>query len=316
MNAPLKFAPQFRPMVWGGTRLRALLGHAPSDEPTGEAWILSDVEGTHSAIDGGEHHGRTLRDVLARHGASILGDACGGHAERFPLLLKLLDARQELSVQVHPTDELARQWHGPAHRGKTEAWLILDADPATSRIYSGVRPGTTAAHFTQALEAGALPEVMHSFTPQVGDCVFLPAGTVHAIGRDIVLFEVQQTCDLTYRLYDWGRRDPKTNSPRELHLERGLAASDLSTGPNNPVTPRPATSDGLEVLVESDHFRLSRATNPTSLGAPGTWSAVVGLSGTGTVGGRTLNVGEVVLIPASVGTVEASGTFTAAVCGV
>jgi mannose-6-phosphate isomerase len=173
------------------------------------------------------------------------------HDGRFPLLLKFIDARRELSVQVHPDDESAKD-HTPPGRGKTEAWVILDANPATSRIYAGLVPGTTAETLQAALTAKTVVESLYAFSPRVGDCVFLPAGTVHAIGRDILLFEVQQTSDITYRLYDWDRVDPKTGLPRETHVERAIRCTDFSKGPCGPVSPDGST------LVDCAYFRMLR----------------------------------------------------------
>ena len=181
--------------------------------------------------------GRTLHDLIAERPRDVLGGADAPDG-RFPLLLKFIDARQELSVQVHPDDDLAVKLAGPGKRGKTEAWVILDRDPATSRIYAGFAEGVTAADFRAALAAKTTPRTLHSFVPEPGDCVFLEAGTVHAIGADILLFEVQQTSDITYRLYDWDRVDAKTGKPRELHTDDGLACADFEKGPCNPVRPR------------------------------------------------------------------------------
>jgi len=185
---PLTFHPLFKSMLWGGRRLPAFLGRpAPHDDPIGEAWVLSDVEGNPSVVANGPLAGRTLRELIEKRHRDVLGGADAPDG-RFPLLLKFIDARQELSVQVHPDDELAVKLAGPGKRGKTEAWVILDRDPATSRIYAGFRPGVTAGDFREAMAAKTTPKTLHSFTPSPGDCVFLKAGTVHAIGADILLF--------------------------------------------------------------------------------------------------------------------------------
>ena len=162
---------------------------------------------------------------------------------KFPLLLKFIDARQELSVQVHPNDEQAAKL-GPGQFGKTEAWVILDRCAETSQIYAGFAEGVTADHFRAALAEKTTPRTLHSFTPEPGDCVFLEAGTVHAIGANILLFEVQQTSDITYRLYDWDRVDAKTGQPRQLHIEDGLACADFARGPCPPVAPTVAEGEG------------------------------------------------------------------------
>lgn len=249
---PLKFVPIFKPAIWGGTRLRPYLQHPASAEPTGEAWVLSDVDGSASRVENGPLAGTTLRDLLATDASAILGNAKLSNG-KFPLLMKFLDAKQELSVQVHPTDEQAAA-KNPGALGKTEAWVVLAANPETSKLYAGFRPRVTAPGFREAMARGTTPDTLHQFVPKPGDCVYLEAGTVHAIGRDLMLFEVQQTSDITYRLYDWDRVDAKTGKPRELHIEDGLECSNFALGPCDPVTP---TRDGdRDRLVECRYFTL------------------------------------------------------------
>jgi mannose-6-phosphate isomerase len=297
---PLRFAPILKTMLWGGTQLRPLFQLPGSPEPTGEAWVLSDVDGSASSIVNGPLAGQTLRQVLAEHPHRILGSARLSNG-RFPVLLKFIDARQELSVQVHPTDEQA-QARKPGQAGKTEAWYVVQANPATSRIYAGFRPGVTAADFRLAMAAKTTPDTLHQFVPQVDDCIFLRAGTVHAIGRDTVLFEVQQTSDITYRLYDWDRVDAKTGQPRELHIDDGLACSNFAMGPCHPVTPIP--QGDREQLVACEYFRLHRRrlTAPTTIGSVGTCRMLVCIAGSATLGDEPLTMGSVVLIPAELGT--------------
>jgi mannose-6-phosphate isomerase len=302
---PLTFEPIFKSMLWGGRRLPEFLGRpAPHADPVGEAWVLSDVDGSLSTVAAGPLVGRTLREVIAEHPRHVFGNAAPTDG-RFPLLLKFIDARQELSVQVHPTDEQAVRLHGPDKRGKTEAWVVLDADPETSRIYAGFRDGVTEGHFREAMASKTVPQTLHSFTPRAGDCVFLRAGTVHAIGANILLFEVQQTSDITYRLYDWDRVDAKTGQPRELHIENGLSCSDFAAGPCHPV--RPATGDRSERLVDCEYFALHHHSHHEAfnVGADGHCRVVVGVEGRGHIdwNGQCYPVrpGSVVMLPAAVG---------------
>lgn len=305
---PLRFEPVFKSMLWGGRRLPDLLGRPrPSADPVGEAWVLSDVDGSQTPVADGEYEGATLRELLAADPSGVLGTANPANG-RFPLLLKFIDARQELSVQVHPNDEQAAA-KSPGAAGKTEAWVVMDADPATSRIYAGFRPGVTAGDFRAALAAGTAPQTLHRFTPSAGDCVFLDAGTVHAIGADVLLFEVQQTSDITYRLYDWDRVDPKTGKGRDLHVDDGLACADFARGPCHPVRAE-AVDEGQwwrEGLVGCRYFTLTRhrATRPFPVGAEGQCRAVVCVGGRGSLawGGLfwPLTPGEVILLPAAVG---------------
>ena len=253
---PLRFQPIFKSALWGGQSLRPMLGTKPYPEPTGEAWLLSDQGDNQSRIADGPLKGQTLRELMVAQERAILGDASSPNG-RFPLLLKFLDARQPLSVQVHPNDEQARTM-APASSGlgKTEAWVILNVEK-DSLIYAGLRQGVSRDDFHASLRNGSLPKVLHSYVPRVGDCVFLKAGTVHAIGAGLVLFEVQQTSDITYRLYDWDRVDAQTGKPRALHVEQAMRCTDFDSGPCNPVQETP-TEQQWGVLVDCPYFRLSR----------------------------------------------------------
>ncbi len=296
---PLRFEPIFKTNLWGGTRLRPWLGQPASTDATGEAWVISDVDGSASHVANGPLAGATLRELMIEYGCALLGDVKPIDG-RFPLLLKYIDAMQELSVQVHPTDEQARA-KDPRAAGKTEAWVVLDTDPATSRIYAGFQPGMTEAKFRSAMRSGSVPGTLHQFVPKPGDCLFLTAGTVHAIGTDMMLFEVQQTSDITYRLYDWDRVDAKTGMPRVMHIDDGLACSDFSKGPCLPVVPE---RDGeIEHLVACNYFSLDRVTvtRPFPIGRTnGRCRIVVVEAGQGTLDGETIRTGDAFLIPASV----------------
>jgi len=323
---PLRFEPIFKNNLWGGQRLPAFLNRTQTPEsPIGEAWVLSDVDGSLSRISNGPLAGAIFRDLLTTESDRILGTARLSNG-RFPLLLKFIDARQELSVQVHPNDEQAAARH-PSALGKTEAWVILEANPATRRIYAGFQPGITAAHFHAALAAKSAPTTLHSFTPRPGDCVFLDAGTVHAIGADILLFEVQQTSDITYRLYDWDRVDANTGLPRELHIADGLAVANFASGPCRPVEPSIIEEPGLrrERLVDCRYFTLDRISGNQrfAVGAPGQCRMVLVLEASGPCAlewnenAESLGIGDVLLIPAEVGQCIIAPTTTTTVleCG-
>jgi mannose-6-phosphate isomerase len=264
-----------------------------------------------------------LRELIATDAERLLGNVPAPQG-RFPLLLKFIDAQQELSVQVHPNDEQAAKL-GPGMFGKTEAWVILDACPNTSKIYAGFAPDVTAEHFRGALHQRRTPSTLHSFTPKPGDCVFLEAGTVHAIGANILLFEVQQTSDITYRLYDWDRVDAKTGQPRQLHVDDGLACADFERGPCPPVDPTLILEKGKrrEGLVQCRHFQLTRHTSrvPFRVGAIGQCRVVVCVGGSGQIESVGVNyplqTGDTVLLPASVGSVTCrpAGEIVLLECG-
>ena len=214
---PLRFEPIYQYRLWGGRRLANLLSTPlPDDEPIGEAWILSDREDHASIVAEGMLKGRTLGHLLEQAPEQFLGKLAG-HYARFPLLLKFLDVSQGLSVQVHPSD--AHKELIPAgDTGKTEAWVVLEKGP-DARIYAGLKPGTTADSLRQAIAKGTVADELASFAPRIGDGVFIRAGTVHSL-RDVVVFEVQENSDVTFRLYDWDHIDAKTGEKRPLQVDQ------------------------------------------------------------------------------------------------
>lgn len=309
MFPPLQFEPVFKTALWGGRRIADVFPTAPSTGPVSEAWVLSDHVAGQTAVANGAFAGMTLRGLLRDHRSEMLGDSAENTSE-FPLLLKFLDARETLSVQVHPDDHLARtRFEQP--RGKTEAWVVLAAEPG-SRIYAGLRPGVSRGDFEAALRAGRCAECLHSFEPKTGDCVFLPAGTVHALGGGLVVFEVQQSSDTTFRLDDWGRVDARTGQPRELHVADGLQCIDFDMGPRQPNWSKLVAAEPLrvEMLVESQYFQLRRYSGERSfaVATAGRCRVLVALDGTVIVRWRdvsyTLTRGQTLLLPATAGECE------------
>jgi mannose-6-phosphate isomerase len=303
---PLVFEPYLRPQVWGSRRLATQLGkQLPAAGNFGESWEISGHPQHVSRVAEGPLQGTTLTELCEQHGRALFGSS--PPAGDFPLLIKYLDCHVPLSVQVHPDDVLAQQLLGE-DQGKTEAWVILAAD-STARVYAGLRPGTTRASLEQHLDAGTVADCLHEFVPQVGDCVFLPAGTVHAVGGGVLIAEVQQTSDATFRLWDWNRIGPD-GQPRALHREQALQAIDWSAGPVAPVRPQalselPANTVG-ERLVESAYFQMDRLRihGETELAPAHVLSLWMVLDGTAmltSAGGyqREFRRGETVLVPAA-----------------
>jgi mannose-6-phosphate isomerase len=217
----LHFQERYYERIWGGERLRTLYGRdAPADKPIGEAWLVSDHPGDESVVDEGPCKGKTLHDLIEEDSAAILGSraALTIHGT-FPLLLKVLDSADALSVQAHPDDDCAKRL-GEPDVGKTEMWHVLHADPG-SKLICGLDTSVTADTFGAAMQDGSLESMMTQFPVSEGISVFVAAGTVHAIGGGIVLAEIQQNSDLTYRIYDWGRVQADGTS-RELHVEKAL----------------------------------------------------------------------------------------------
>jgi mannose-6-phosphate isomerase len=309
MNTPLQFHPYLRPMVWGGRRLGTLLGKPLAAAGThGESWEISDHASHHSVVSAGPQQGKTLRQLMQQHRRDLLGAAAARHTT-FPWLVKLLDACDWLSVQVHPpADRVGRLW--PGENSKTEAWFVLDAAPG-SRIYAGLLPGTDAGRLRAALREGRVAECLHTFTPRPGDCVFLPAGTVHAVGGGVVMAEVQQTSDATFRFYDWDRVGTD-GKPRQLHVEQAMACIDWDSGPVEPIRasgyPQPGGRIYLnpvhQELVSCSYFTLHylRDVQPVVLGGSGQMQVVMVLHGRGRLDAEdpiALAPGVTLLLPAS-----------------
>ena len=321
---PLQFTPIFKAALWGGTRLRPMLGAAPAAEATGEAWLLSDYGADASVVANGPFAGTTLRQLMLEAPERLLGRPAEASG-RFPLLLKIIDARRPLSVQVHPTDAQARvhEPDGPG-RGKTEAWVVLEAD-ADARVYAGLEPGVTPDLLRRSIARGDVEQFLYAHSPQPGDTFFLKAGTVHAIGGGLVIFEVQQTSDITYRLYDWGRLDPATGQPRELHIEKGLACVDYTIGPCRPVVPTDEIRGRVKLtpLVECEYFTLGRwdGDRPFQAGAAGKCRVLVGNHGRAMLQHAGIDYpvgpGDVWLLPAEVGACQCvpDGPTTLLECG-
>ncbi len=303
---PLRFEPIFQYRLWGGRRLASLLeAPLPGDGPIGEAWLLSDRDDHPSKVADGPLKGSTIRQLLEQSPDQMLG-RLAGRFRRFPVLLKFLDAREKLSVQVHPADRQGASI--PAgETGKTEAWVVLAAGP-DARIYAGLKQGTTRDDLERALTSHAVADLLSSFAPRVGDAVLVRATTVHSLSG-VVVFEVQENSDVTFRLYDWDRVNSRSGKRRPLQVEQAIACIDFEQGPIGPVTPvvledAPARR---ERLVHCEHFSVWRQTGetPFPVGQAGTPRVLVSLEGSGQLEHHGIQYpfgrGDVVLLPAEVG---------------
>jgi len=222
MLYPLTFRPVFKERVWGGRNLQRLFRKPlPAGVPVGESWEISDRPGDVSVITNGPLAGRDLRWLMENHERELLGDT-PSQKGKFPLLIKILDAQEKLSLQVHPPAAIAGKLGGEP---KTEMWLITNAAP-DAKLYVGLKRGVTRRQFEKKIEAGTVAECFHRLPVKTGDTMFLPSGRVHALGAGLVLFEVQQNSDTTYRVFDWNRvgLDGKR---RELHVPQSLACIDF-----------------------------------------------------------------------------------------
>ncbi len=216
---PLTFKPILKERIWGGNKLKSLFGKELESEQTGESWELSTVEGDISIIANGIYQNKVITDLIDEFPIEVLGDKVYNQfGKQFPLLFKFLDASEDLSIQVHPNDEMAQKRHNSF--GKTEMWYIIQADNNARNIV-GFKEKSSPEEYLQKLQNKELLSILKEEKVQPGDVYFLETGTVHAIGKGIVLAEIQQTSDITYRIYDWDRTDNNGN-PRELHLDMAL----------------------------------------------------------------------------------------------
>jgi mannose-6-phosphate isomerase len=305
---PLRFLPIFRPYLWGGRRLETVLGKSlgPGDH-WAESWEVCDHGADQSIVAFGPMTGVTLTQLVDQHGAELLGRHCP--RPQFPLLLKFLDAQQVLSVQVHPNDALAAK-RTPPDLGKTEAWVVLQCEP-DSLVYAGLKPGIDRDRLAAAIQEGCCEKCLHAFHPSPGDCIFLPAGTVHALGSGILAAEIQQSSDATYRLFDWNRVGPD-GQPRPLHIQQGLEAVDFSRGPVTPQRPVPTERPQVRRLVQCDPFVLDRweFDAPLSAGGDNRCHMIAVLEGAVQIDGdpseSVVSRGGTALLPASAGHVRLS----------
>ncbi|WP_462317320.1 type I phosphomannose isomerase catalytic subunit [Marinilabilia sp.] len=248
---PLKFEPVLKPRLWGGTKLKTVLNKETGDaSDIGESWELSGVSGDVSVVSNGFLKGNSLSELLEIYMSELVGDKVfEKYGAEFPLLIKFIDANDALSIQVHPDDELARKRHDSF--GKTEMWYVMQADEGAELI-SGFKKDTSKDEYLKALEAKQLEGLLASHKVASGDVFFIPAGRVHAIGKGILLAEIQQTSDVTYRIYDFDRKDAEGNT-RELHTAQALDAIDFSGGGEYKTNYTPKLNDVTEI-VESPYF--------------------------------------------------------------
>jgi mannose-6-phosphate isomerase len=305
----MRFEPLLRELIWGGRRLGTVL-HKPIG-PAGdyaESWEISDYHDKVSVVKEGPLEGASLRDLVRTRGEELLGPGVGAR-DQFPLLVKFIDAREPLSVQVHPDDEAGQRLAGD--NGKTETWVILAADPG-SLIYAGLRRGVGAEELTQAIGTGDVEPLLHRFQPRPGDSILIEAGTVHAIGAGVLLLEIQQMSDATFRVYDWNRVGGD-GQPRPLHIREAMESIDFDRGPVDPVTPASEELPGggmRERLARSPYFALERlhTSRPARVGRHDRFTIVVGLDGrSDLVSGPMrfgLEAGQTLLLPAAVGPCE------------
>lgn len=242
---PLQFTPIFKQTLWGGSKLKEIL-HKAAPERTGESWEISGLATDDSVVAAGPLAGQTLRGLCARYSAELLGEKVVARTgTEFPLLFKFIDARQDLSLQVHPNDELAKKRHNSF--GKTEMWYVVQADPG-AKLINGFMRALPRANYSAAVQSGDILNYVGTYTVQAGDGFFIPAGRIHGIGAGILIAEIQQTSNITYRLYDYHRKD-KDGHERTLHTQEGFEALDFSVTEKAVVHPICASNIPAEVAA-------------------------------------------------------------------
>jgi mannose-6-phosphate isomerase len=317
MLYPFTFRPIFKQRVWGGRELERLYHKSlPIGVPIGESWEISDRPGDASVIANGPFGGKDLRWLMENHAASLLGKASPQNG-RFPLLIKILDAQDRLSLQVHPPAVKAAELGGEP---KTEIWYVAEAAPG-AELYVGLKHGVTRAEFEQRVTAGTIAECLHRVSVRSGDAMFLPSGRVHALGAGLIIFEIQQNSDTTYRVFDWNRLG-LDGRPRELHIPQSLASINFNDYEPS-LVPRAFTRNGAcEVRPLAQDAPFTVEAQKASAGAsaplrPNKMQIIALLGGRvqvcDGVGTLALAAGEFCLVPASLAQVtlrvETPATF-------
>lgn len=299
---PMFMDPEFKETLWGGTKIMTVFSKKIPSAHTGESWEVAARENGNSKIRNGKLAGKTLAEAIEEYPVEVLGySVMGKRSYQFPLLVKIIDADDDLSIQVHPNDEQAVTLEGPQGSGKTEMWYVIDAEPDAQLIY-GLKKNMTKEQFAEAIANGTLEDHVNYVPVTKGDCFFIPAGTLHAIGQGILIAEIQQNSDTTYRVYDYDRRDDNGN-PRQLHIEKALEVTDLSGVKGDGKTD---INEGVicpyfqvyrrnlrgiqEIAVSSEHFQM-----------------VMILEGSGKIDGIPFKKGDTILLPAAGETVGMEG---------
>lgn len=317
LKEPLHFSPYLKSVIWGGEAIAPFKGIVTDQKSIGESWEISAVPGKVSVVDRGAFKGKSLTELIEGFGPALVGGKVyETYGKNFPLLIKIIDAKDNLSVQVHPDDELAEKRHHCP--GKTEMWHIIDTAPG-AKIYVGLKQPITPDEYERRVADNTIMDVIDSYDSAAGDTFFLPAGRIHAIGAGNLLAEIQETSDITYRIYDYDRRDADGN-PRELHTEQARDAIDYTVYPDYKNAPVPVGEADVD-LVNCRHFDVRRILLDNTIDLPmnhtrDSFMIVMCLAGEASLKygaeGRTETIrqGDTLLFPACLGNITAIGTAT------
>ena len=310
---PIKFNPLLKSTLWGGNKIIPFKHLDSNQENVGESWEISGVPNNETIVSDGQFKGQKLNDVVATLKDKLVGTAnYKRFGNEFPLLIKFIDARQDLSIQVHPTDEIAKQQG--KERGKTEMWYIMDSD-ADAKLYSGLKMQITPEQYKEMVENDTICDALAQYEVKADDCFFLPAGRIHAIGTGCFLAKIQQTSDVTYRIYDFKRKD-KDGNYRQLHTQEASECINYNVEKDYRTEYTPKKNEGVN-LVNCPYFNTAvyDLDEPMTLDYSELDSFVIliGIKGEGTIkdneGNETsLKVGETILIPATTQSLKVEGT--------
>ncbi len=300
MLYPLKFRPILKSLIWGGEKIIPYKGLSIDQPQVGESWELSGVEGDVSVVADGELAGKSITELLQECGAELIGKAnYERFGNEFPLLIKFIDAKQPLSIQVHPDDELAAKRHNS--KGKTEMWYVAGADKG-AKLRSGFSKQVTPEEYVKSVEDDTVTDILQEYEVSQGDLFFLPAGRIHSIGAGCFIAEIQQTSNITYRIYDFNRTDAQGN-PRELHTEQAVGAIDYAIEADYRTNYDREAKDTVVDMVACDYFTTSflNLTKPMTVDYSSLDSFVIYIctEGEATVNGTPIKQGETLLLPAT-----------------
>jgi len=283
---PITFSPLYMTRIWGGRSMESVYQRQlPDEQPYGESWEMSDREDEQSIVNHGPFAGKSLNDLWINHREEIFGSGLTG--ERFPLLIKILDARDDLSIQVHPPVELAEELGGDA---KTEMWYIADCNPG-AKLYVGFKDGVTKEDFAASLRDGSVADKVHAIEPKKDQSIFIPSGRLHAIGAGFLIYEIQQNSDTTFRVFDWNRLG-LDGTPRDLHVEQSMKSIDFDDR-----EPSMDIPDG-ETIAACSYFIIDQLEGKTSIESGDHFSILTVVRGTLTSpAGRIFSAGDFLLHP-------------------
>ncbi|MFR9513462.1 MAG: type I phosphomannose isomerase catalytic subunit [Rikenellaceae bacterium] len=297
---PLKFNPILKSQIWGGEQIIPYKGIESSEQQVGESWELSGVEGDISVVANGELVGRNIKELIEEYGAELIGKSnykrFGGE---FPLLIKFIDAKEDLSIQVHPNDELAAYRHNS--KGKTEMWYVVDAAPE-AKLRSGFEREVSPEEYVVSVENNTITDVLKEYSVEKGDLFFLPAGRIHSIGAGCFIAEIQQTSNITYRIYDFNRTDIEGN-PRELHTEQAVGAIDYKVEADYRTHYDRSIKDRVQEVVVCPYFTTSildlTQSTEVDYSTIESFVIVICVEGAAQINGVEIRQGETLLLPAT-----------------